>query len=122
MPKGRQIEKIQGTDTAIYVISRISGEGADRKAGAGDYYLSGQEKEELERICSLYSKVVVILNTGGIIDLSFMDEMNIGALLVMSQAGMESGNALADVLTGKVNPCGRLTDRSEEHTSELQSH
>lgn len=121
MPKGRQIEKIQGTDTAIYVISRISGEGADRKAGAGDYYLSGQEKEELERICSLYSKVVVILNTGGIIDLSFMDEMNIGALLVMSQAGMESGNALADVLTGKVNPCGRLTDSWAYHYEDYPS-
>ncbi len=110
MPRGMEIEKISGTETAVYVISRISGEGADRKAVPGDYYLSGQEKDELEKIFSLYEKVIVVLNTGGIIDLSFMDNKNKGALVVMSQAGMEGGNALADVLLGRVNPCGKLTD------------
>ncbi len=104
MPRGMEIEKISGTETAVYVISRISGEGADRKAVPGDYYLSGQEKDELEKIFSLYEKVIVVLNTGGIIDLSFMDNKNKGALVVMSQAGMEGGNALADVLLGRVTP------------------
>ena len=121
MPRGREIEKIPDTETAVYVISRISGEGADRKAVAGDYYLSSQEKDELDRICCLYEEVIVILNTGGIIDLSFMDSGKIGALVVMSQAGMEGGNALADVLLGRVNPCGKLTDSWAYHYEDYPS-
>lgn len=109
MPKGDPITK-KDTDIAIYVISRISGEGADRKNVPGDYEFSEDELESLKTITTLYSKTIVILNVGGIIDLSFMDELNISALVLMSQAGMEGGNALADVLKGDVNPCGKLTD------------
>ncbi|MDO5424867.1 MAG: glycoside hydrolase family 3 C-terminal domain-containing protein [Eubacteriales bacterium] len=98
------------TDTAIYVISRISGEGADRKAEKGDYYLSDAEFDTLQEITAVYEKTIVVLNVGGVMDVSFMDKLHISALVYLSQAGMEGGNALADVLSGRVNPSGKLTD------------
>ncbi len=114
MPGGAEITSTD-TDTAIYVISRVSGEGADRKEAGGDYELSDLEAEELGKICALYRKTVVILNVGGIIDLSFLDKLQVSGLVLLSQAGMEGGNALGDVLTGKVNPSGKLTDSWAYH-------
>lgn len=109
-PAGAEITPSPDTDTALFVISRISGEGADRKAQEGDYYLSGEEYTMLKQITSLYEKTIVVLNVGGIIHLSFLDEMKISALVLLSQGGMEGGSALADVLLGRVNPSGKLTD------------
>ena len=98
-------------DTAIYVISRIAGENADRYAAGSDYYLSEQEHRTLKDICRLYPRVVVIINAGGVVDLSFLDEFSaIKAVLVISQPGMEGGHAVADVLSGAVSPSGKLTD------------
>ena len=103
-------EDAADAETVIYVISRISGEFADRHAEKGDYYLSDREKNDLATISGFGKPVVVLLNVGGIMDLSFLEESRVDALLLMSQAGSEGGNALADVLSGKVNPSGRLTD------------
>lgn len=108
-PQGPEITKTEA-DTAIMVVSRISGEGADRKEEKGDYYLSDAEQEMLAEIEALYEHVIVILNVGGIVDLSFLEEYQVDGLVLMSQAGMEGGNALADVLSGAVNPSGKLTD------------
>lgn len=110
LPTGPQVTKTDA-GTAIYVLSRIAGEGADRTAGGGDYELSGDERQMLSDICSLYQNVVVILNTGGVVDLSFLDEFsNITALLLVLQPGMEGGNAIAGVISGDVVPSGKLTD------------
>ena len=73
MPKGSAITKTEAAD-AIYVISRISGEGADRKAEPGDYYLSEQEEEELKAITECYDNTIVILNVGGVMDVSFLEK------------------------------------------------
>ena len=109
-PKGPDPEK-EETDTAIYVISRTAGEAADRRNKEGDYYLTEDEEKFLDDLCRLYDKVIVIINTGSVIDLSFMDShKNILALIFMCQAGMEGGNALADILSGKLSPSGHLTD------------
>ncbi|MDO5346147.1 MAG: glycoside hydrolase family 3 C-terminal domain-containing protein [Lachnospiraceae bacterium] len=113
MPDGRPIQAsdFEGADTAIYVISRIAGEGADRMEEAGDYYLTQKEKEDLEAVCRYCDKVVVILNAGGQIDLSQIRILpQVKALLFLAQPGMEGGNAAADVLTGAVVPSGKLTD------------
>ena len=120
-------EACQAADAAIYVISRVSGEGADRNDAEGDYYLSAAERADLETLCACSKKVIVVLNVGGIIDLGFMEEYPIAALVLMSQAGVEGGSALADVLSGAVNPSGRLTDtyarRYEDYpSSENFSH
>ncbi|MCM1193119.1 MAG: glycoside hydrolase family 3 C-terminal domain-containing protein [Lachnospiraceae bacterium] len=99
-----------GTGTAVYVLRRNAGEGGDRKAEKGDYYLSDRERANLTAVAAHFAHTVVVLNTCTV-DLNFGDEIpGIDALLYMGLGGMESGNALADVLTGKVNPCGRLTD------------
>ena len=92
-------------------ISRIAGEGADRQADKGDYYLKDEEYKMLADICANYENVIVVINAGAQVDLSFMDEFtNIKALLTIVQPGMEGGNAFADVVSGKVNPSGKLTD------------
>lgn len=99
-----------GAQTAVYVLSRTAGENKDRIAEKGDYYLSDEEFRMLADICRQYKNVVVILNTGSVTDLSFLDEFqNIRAVLLAGQPGMEGGNAVADVLSGKVAPGGKLT-------------
>ena len=114
MPTGEPVKKPApdaNTDTAIYVLSRVAGEGADRNAAKGDYYLKEDEHQMLADICTCYKNVIVAVNAGGQVDLSFMDEFeNIKALLVIVQPGMEGGNAFADVISGKVNPSGKLVD------------
>lgn len=110
MPDGPDIEKTDA-DTAIYVLSRVAGEGADRLNKPGDYYLTAQEEKNIEDICRLYEKVILVINTGGVMDLSFTDRhANICGILQIMQPGMEGGNALADVIGGEVTPCGKLTD------------
>ena len=100
-----------GTDTAIYVISRNSGEGSDRTATEGDYYLTETERSNLEKVASSFDKTIVVLNVGGVIDTKFYDEIEgLDAMLLMSQAGMEGGNAVVEVLNGTVTPSGKLTD------------
>ena len=95
----------ESTDTAIYVLSRVAGEGADRNADKGDYYLKDDEHQMVADLCKYYKNVIIVINAGGQVDLSFMDEFsNIKALLVIVQPGMEGGNAFADVISGKVNP------------------
>lgn len=114
MPTGDPVKKPadgENTDTAIYVISRVAGENADRNTAGGDYYLKEDEHQMLTDICAYYKDVIVVVNAGGQVDLSFMDEFeNIKALLVIVQPGMEGGNAFADVISGKVNPSGKLVD------------
>lgn len=98
-------------DTAVYVISRNAGEGADRHNVPGDYQLTEAEKNMLHAICGCYRHVIVAVNAGGLIDLSFLDENEgIDALLYIVQPGMEGGNAFADILSGAVTPSGKLTD------------
>ena len=112
-PEGKplQTEAVDpAVKTAIYVISRVAGENADRKAVEGDYYLSKAELESLFFLGTHYENVVLLLNTGGPIGLSFLKEVpNIKAILYTSQLGMEGGNAIADILLGKESPSGKLT-------------
>ncbi|MGI5888241.1 MAG: glycoside hydrolase family 3 protein [Oscillospiraceae bacterium] len=109
-PEGKTPEK-EDSNVAMYAIMRSSTEGADRRLGKGDYYLSDSEKRDLDAITRLYEKVVIVLNAGGIVDMSFLDEYdNISAVLLMGQAGGEGGNAAADIISGKAVPSGKLTD------------
>ena len=98
------------TDTAVYVLSRQAGEGKDRRVEKGDYLLSDVETDSLKALSSHYKKLILVLNCGSVIDLSILDEIRIDAVIFFGQGGMEGGNALADLLTGKVCPSGRLTD------------
>lgn len=113
MPAGNPIRlgDIKEADTAMYVISRIAGEGADRYEKPGDYYLAENEKEDLRILSENCSKLIVVINAGGQIDVEEILALPCSkAVLFLCQAGMEAGLALADVVTGKVTPGGKLTD------------
>lgn len=99
------------TDIAIYVIARISGEGRDRQAEKGDYFLFEEEIYNLKFLAKQYKRIVLILNAGGYLDLEEIERMpEIGSILFISQLGMEGGNAVAAVISGEVSPSGKLTD------------
>lgn len=123
------------TDTAILSICRFSGEGWDRSSveyngeynpwpdensmpkqsavifPQGDFYLTAREKEMIASVCAAFPKVVVVLNTGGVIDTSWVKENPaIGGALLTWQGGMEGGLAAANLLFGRGNPSGKLPD------------
>ena len=103
-------EDAAAADVVLYVLSRIAGEGRDRFYAPGDYLLSDKEKEELALRAEVNQNLVVLINTGGQIDLSdILASPSVRAILYVSQGGMEAGNAIADILTGKVTPSGKLT-------------
>lgn len=122
IPAGKMIEKKSEADdaeVAVYVLSRSSGEGADRTAEQGDYFLTDKELSLLKRIAGLYPAILLVLNTGGIVDLGFTEEIpQIKSILLFGQAGQEGGNAFADVIAGKKVPSGKLTDTWAEKLSD----
>ena len=100
-----------GTDTAIYVISRQAGEGGDRKAEKGDYYLTDEEKEAIRICAEKYEKFLLVINCGSPMDMGFAEEIpGINAILHISQLGTQGGNAFADLVAGAVAPSGKLAD------------
>lgn len=102
--------KIKAADIAVYIVSRVAGEGRDRVAKKNDYYLSDLENRELEELGKFSDRIVVLLNVGGPIDLNgILNNKSVKAILNISQPGMEFGNAVADVLLGKVSPSGKLS-------------
>lgn len=103
-------ELTEETDTAIYVVARQVGEGGDRRAQKGDYLLSDVEVESIKLLASAYKNFLLVINCGSTMDLSVLDECNIGAVLYYSQGGMEGGNAFADIVSGIVTPSAKLTD------------
>ncbi|WEV57017.1 glycoside hydrolase family 3 protein [Ligilactobacillus acidipiscis] len=98
-------------DVGIYVLTRISGEGADRTNTAGDYQLTANEYKNIKKISENYKHSVVLLNVGGIIDTHFVESIkNLDSVVLVSQGGETAGSAVANILTGKTDPSGKLTD------------
>jgi len=114
-PAGREITAADiaesDTDTCVYVLRRQAGEGADRKAEPGDFCISPEEKAHIAACAAGYRNFVLVINCGSSMDLSALDDIEqIGAVVYMCQLGTQGGLALADVLSGKVSPCGKLAD------------
>lgn len=106
-----QVRRAAGVSaTALVVIGRAAGEDRENTLTEGSYYLTRAERDMLSLVCGAFEKVAVILNCGSVMDLSFLREYPISALVYAWQLGQESGNAVADVLLGKENPSGKLTD------------
>ncbi len=93
-------------DAAIYVVSRISGEGNDRLAEKGDFMLTDSEVRDILALDKNYDRFMLVINAGGPVDLSPV--MEVGNILVLSQLGVETGSALADIMLGKAYPSGKL--------------
>lgn len=98
------------SDYAICIIGRTAGEDKDNSASKGSFYLTDQEMDMLYKVRSSFSKMIVLLNVGNIIDMSFVDTIKPDSVMYVWQGGMLGGLGTADVLTGKVSPSGRLTD------------
>jgi beta-glucosidase len=94
-------------DTAIYVVSRMSGEGSDRAAVEGEVKLARAEIRDILALNKSYKRFMLVLNVGGVVDLSPIMEVN--NILLLSQLGVDNGRVLSDILLGKQNPSGKLT-------------
>lgn len=131
LPEGLLEKARAAADTAVVSFCRFSGESWDRVCGSqdipenshrylkmgaavferGDFYLSHAEETLLEAVCRNFPRVIVVMNVGGMVDVSWIrDNERITAGLMAWQGGMEGGAAIAEVLCGDVNPSGRLTD------------
>ena len=99
-------------DTAIVVIGRAAGEDRENTLTKDSYYLTDEETAILDAVTSVFKHTVVVMDIGSIMDMIWAESYGdkLSAILIAWQGGMESGNAMADVLTGKVNPCGKLAD------------
>ena len=134
------------SDVAVIVLSRFSGEGWDRepvmyveegypwpdeltmpkRAKAvfpkGDYYLTDAEEKLVRRVSAAFDKVAVVLNVGGVVDVSwFADNDRISSVLLAYQGGIEGGSAAAALLSGRANPCGKLPDTFARDLSDYPS-
>ena len=113
------------SDVALVVIGRAAGEDRENTLTKGSYYLTDEERTLLDNVCNHFSNVTVLLDCGNIIDMQWaLDyEERLRGIIYAWQGGMESGNAIADVLFGRVNPSGRLTDtvavRYEDYPSAM---
>ncbi|MBQ0043357.1 MAG: glycoside hydrolase family 3 C-terminal domain-containing protein [Lachnospiraceae bacterium] len=107
MKKNRDEEFQTDTETAIYVVGRISGEGNDRNLVAGDYLLNESEIRDILFCAEHYKRFMLVINAGGPVDLSPV--LDVPNILVLSQLGVETGACLAGILLGKEHPSGKLS-------------
>ncbi|MBS7261889.1 MAG: glycoside hydrolase family 3 protein [Treponema sp.] len=114
MPLSEQVvsDASKKSDVAVVIIGRTAGEDKDASFTEGSCCLTKVELENLRLVRKVFDKVIVLLNAGGIMDMSFLDDASTkpDAVMYVWQGGMVGGLGTADVLTGKVNPSGHLTD------------
>ncbi len=103
-------EAAEKNEYAIVILARTAGEDKDNKMLEGAYCLTSIEEDMLHKVRKNFAKMIVLLNTGNIMDMSFMDQYRPDAVMYVWQGGMIGGLGTVDVLTGKVCPSGRLSD------------
>ena len=111
----------QEADAAIVIIGRTAGEDQDNKPEGGSYYLTETEETMLERVCAAFTRTIVLLNVGNIIDMNWVSKYSPSAVLYIWQGGQEGGNGVLDVLTGEVCPSGKLSDTIARAISDYPS-
>ena len=103
-------EAADKSEAAIVIIGRTAGEEKDITLEEGAYSLTKTEYEMMKLVRKHFKKMIVLLNVGGIIDMSFMDIISPNACMYVWQGGMIGGYGVVDVLTGDVSPSGKMTD------------
>ena len=98
------------SDSAIVIIARTAGEDKDNTLEKGAFMLTDIETDMLRLVRENFQKMVVLLNVGGLIDMSFLDTISPDACMYVWQGGMFGGYGVVDVLVGDVSPSGKLTD------------
>ncbi len=114
-------EASKESDAAIFIIGRTAGEDQDNKNEKGSYLLTDEEKAALSKVCKAFEHTIVLLNVGNIIDMKWVEEIGPEAVLYVWQGGQEGGNAVLDVLTGAVNPSGKLSDTIAKNIEDYAS-
>ncbi len=97
-------------DMALVILGRAAGEDRENRLEEGSYYLTAAERDMLQKVTAAFDRVALLMDCGNIIDMSFTEDYPIGAVLYAWQLGQENGNAVADVLSGRVSPSGKLSD------------
>ena len=110
------------SDVALVIIGRTAGEDKDNSATKGSWFLSDGELEMLKCVRAGFKKIAVLLNVGNIIDMSFVQQVKPDAVMYVWQGGMLGGLGTADVLIGKIPPCGKLTDTIAAKIEDYPSH
>ncbi|RAK04165.1 beta-glucosidase [Halanaerobium saccharolyticum] len=112
MPVSAELAKKSAaeSDLAVIILGRTAGEDRDNSATKGSYLLTDTEEEMLARVTKAFDRVAVVLNVGNIIDMKWVEKYQPQAVLYAWHGGMEGGNGTVDVLSGKVNPSGKLSD------------
>ncbi len=108
-------------DAAFVIIGRTAGEDRDNMDEPGSWKLTEGEEQMLDVVCRHFSRTVVLLNTGNIIDMTWVEKYQPAAVMYVWQGGQEGGTGVAHVLCGKVNPSGRLTDTIARSVSDYPS-
>ncbi len=98
------------TDKAMFTICRICGESYDSKAEKGDWYLSDEEEATVALLAKHFKHLIVLINGGNLIDLSWVKKYSVGTVAFVWQGGQEGGAGTVDALMGDVTPSGRLAD------------
>lgn len=113
------------SNKAVYIVGRTAGEDKDNYNGAGSYLLTEEEIANIKNITEAFEDVVVVLNVSNIIDMKWMNNPQfngkIKAVVYVWSGGMEGGNAVADVLSGKETPSGKLPDTIAFHLEDYPS-
>lgn len=102
------------SDTAVMVLSRFAGENSDNSTDPGEFYLTREEETLIETLGVCFSRVIVLLNVGYPISTAFAEKYHVDALVYCGFGGMMAGTAIMDVLTGRMNPSGKLPDTWSE--------
>ena len=111
----------ESSHTAIVIIGRTAGEEQDNSLHEGSYLLTAAEKDMLAKVRRHFSKMIVLLNVGNIIDMNELLSFDPDSVLYVWQGGMTGGTGTADVLTGKISPCGKLTDTIAANVNDYPS-
>ena len=98
------------SNKAVVIIGRTAGEEQDSTLTEGSYLLTASEKDMLIKVRDAFDSVIVLLNVGGLIDLTDIEACNPDSVLYVWQGGMTGGIGVADILTGKTSPSGKLPD------------